>query len=64
MGRGTMKAAVLDGTERPVAIEEIPVSEPCLGEVLLRVEACGICHTDLHVMTGDVPFPTRGRPRP
>jgi succinate semialdehyde reductase (NADPH) len=58
MGSDTMKAAVLDGKERPVAIEEIPIPAPGPGEVLLRVEACGVCHTDLHVMKGDVPFPT------
>ena len=54
----TMRAAVLEEARRPVAIEEIPVPEPGPGELLLRVEACGVCHTDLHVMKGDVAFPT------
>jgi succinate semialdehyde reductase (NADPH) len=52
-----MRAAVLTGAGIPVEIEEIPVPEPRDGEILIRVEACGVCHTDLHVMKGDVAFP-------
>jgi succinate semialdehyde reductase (NADPH) len=55
-----MRAAVLDTPGEPVTIEQIPEPEPKAGEVLLRVEACGVCHTDLHVMKGDVAFPTPG----
>lgn len=40
---------------RPLAIEEVPVPEPGAGEVLLRVEACGVCRTDLHITTGELP---------
>ncbi len=53
-----MKAAVLNAPGEAMQLEEIPVPEPRHGEVLLRVEACGVCHTDLHVMQGDVDFPT------
>lgn len=53
-----MRAAVLDAPGQPVVIEEIPIPRPKRGEVLIRVEACGVCHTDLHVMKGDVAFPT------
>jgi S-(hydroxymethyl)glutathione dehydrogenase/alcohol dehydrogenase len=54
----TMRAAVLAEPGARLTIEEIPTPQPLAGEVLLRVEACGVCHTDLHVMNGDVAFPT------
>lgn len=53
-----MKAAVLDQAPGPLRIEEIPVPEPRSGEVLVKVAACGVCHTDLHVMKAEVAFPT------
>lgn len=50
-----MKAAVLHEFRRPLAIEE--VAQPTLDahEVLIEVEACGVCHSDLHVADGDWP---------
>jgi hypothetical protein len=54
----TMKAAVLLKPGTPITIEEIPIPRPAPGELLVWVEACGVCHTDLHVMKGDVAFPT------
>jgi S-(hydroxymethyl)glutathione dehydrogenase/alcohol dehydrogenase len=39
-------------------VEEIPLPEPRAGEVLVKVSACGVCHTDLHVMKAEVAFPT------
>jgi succinate semialdehyde reductase (NADPH) len=54
----TMLAAVLDRAPGGLRIEEIPVPEPAAGEVLVRVSACGVCHTDLHVMKAEVAFPT------
>jgi S-(hydroxymethyl)glutathione dehydrogenase/alcohol dehydrogenase len=54
----TMLAAVLDAAPGGIRIEEIPVPEPRAGEVLVRVKACGVCHTDLHVMKAEVAFPT------
>lgn len=53
----TMRAAVLDAPRTPFVVERIPVPEPRLGEVLVRTHACGVCHTDLHVMNGDIGFP-------
>lgn len=53
-----MRAAVLSQPGNPLEIEEIPIPRPHRDEVLIRVEACGVCHTDLHVMKGDVGFPT------
>ena len=44
----TMKAAVVRAFGKPLAIEEIPVPVPGPGEVLVKVIACGVCHTDLH----------------
>lgn len=40
---------------RPLEMVEVPVPEPAPGEVLIRVEACGVCRTDLHVVEGDLP---------
>ncbi len=42
-------------TERPLRLDQIPVPDPGPGEVLLRVSACGICRTDLHVVEGELP---------
>ncbi|MBX5436541.1 MAG: alcohol dehydrogenase catalytic domain-containing protein [Alicyclobacillaceae bacterium] len=53
-----MRAAVLFQPGEPLRIERIPVPKPREGEVLIRVAACGVCHTDLHVMRGEVKFPT------
>ena len=41
--------------ERPLALVELPVPEPGRGEVLLRVRACGVCRTDLHILEGELP---------
>ncbi|HZZ41053.1 MAG TPA: zinc-dependent alcohol dehydrogenase family protein [Acidobacteriaceae bacterium] len=53
-----MRAAVLHRpapiADRPLAIEERPVPEPGPGEVLLKVEACGVCRTDLHITAGEL----------
>ena len=54
----TMLAAVLERPNEPLRIEEIPVPEPRDGEILVRMTACGVCHTDLHVMKAEVAFPT------
>lgn len=54
----TMMAAVLDAAPGGLGLERIPVPEPSAGEVLVRVKACGVCHTDLHVMKAEVAFPT------
>jgi propanol-preferring alcohol dehydrogenase len=48
-----MKAAVLRELKQPLAIEEIETPSPGENEVLIHVEACGVCHSDLHVVDGD-----------
>jgi succinate semialdehyde reductase (NADPH) len=53
-----MKAAVLQRAPGPMEIEDIPVPAPLEGEVLVKVHACGVCHTDLHVVKAEVAFPT------
>jgi len=58
MADDLMRAAVLDAPEAALRIEEIPIPEPGAGEVLVRVTACGVCHTDLHVIKNEVAFPT------
>jgi len=44
----------------PLALEELPDPEPGPGELLLRVEACGVCRTDLHVVEGELPVEREG----
>lgn len=48
----TIKAAVLRSTNAPLTIEEITIDDPGPGEVLIRTAAAGVCHSDLHFMTG------------
>jgi alcohol dehydrogenase, propanol-preferring len=50
-----MKAAVVHNFGQPLTIEEVPVPEPQEGEVLIRIEASGVCHTDIHAADGDWP---------
>ena len=51
----TMKAAVVRAFGKPLAIEELSVPTPGPGEVLIKVVASGVCHTDLHAADGDWP---------
>jgi D-arabinose 1-dehydrogenase-like Zn-dependent alcohol dehydrogenase len=48
-----MKAAVLREFKKPLTIEEVDRPKPGAGEVLIKMEACGVCHSDLHVADGD-----------
>ncbi len=50
-----MKAAVYHGGGKPLVVSEVPIPTPGAGEVLMRVAACGLCHTDLHYMDHGVP---------
>jgi alcohol dehydrogenase, propanol-preferring len=50
-----VKAAILREFKRPLVIEEVERPQPGAEEVLIRVEACGVCHSDLHVANGDWP---------
>jgi alcohol dehydrogenase, propanol-preferring len=50
-----MKAAVLHVFKQPLTIQEVDQPKPADNEVLIAVEACGVCHSDLHVADGDWP---------
>jgi propanol-preferring alcohol dehydrogenase len=52
-----MRAMLLDAPGRPLRSAELPVPEPGPGEVLVRVLACGVCRTDLHLVDGELPEP-------
>src|SRR4051812_43707676 len=52
-----MKAAVLFEPGRPLAIEDLELAEPRAGEVRVRLDAVGVCHSDYHYMAGDLPCP-------
>jgi alcohol dehydrogenase, propanol-preferring len=50
-----MKAAVVTAFRQPLAIEDRPIPEPGEGQVLVKIEASGLCHTDIHAAHGDWP---------
>lgn len=51
----TMKAAVVHEFGKPLTIEDVPVPEVAPGHILVKIEASGVCHTDLHAASGDWP---------
>ena len=51
----TMRAAVVRALKSPLTIEEVPIPTPGSGEILIKVVATGVCHTDLHARDGDWP---------
>lgn len=51
----TMKAAVVHEYGKPLSIEEVPMPEVGDGEILVNIQASGVCHTDLHAAEGDWP---------
>lgn len=51
----TMRAAVVRELKKPLTIEEVPIPTPGSGEILIKVVATGVCHTDLHARDGDWP---------
>src|SRR5437868_1377880 len=52
-----MRAMVLSAAREPLELRELPVPKAGPGQVLLRVRACGLCRTDLHVVDGELPRP-------
>lgn len=52
-----MRAMVFNGVGQPLSLQGVPVPEPGAGQVKLKVKACGICRTDLHVVDGDLTEP-------
>lgn len=53
-----MRAMVLNAIGRPLLLQQLPDPQPGRGELRLRVEACGVCRTDLHVIDGRLPDET------
>jgi propanol-preferring alcohol dehydrogenase len=51
----SMKAAVVHAFGAPLRIEEVKTPLPGPGQILVKIEACGVCHTDLHAAEGDWP---------
>jgi alcohol dehydrogenase, propanol-preferring len=49
-----MRAMIFEEVGRPLRVIERPVPEPAAGQLLLRVRACGVCRTDLHLLDGEV----------
>ncbi|CAM5658129.1 Alcohol dehydrogenase OS=Streptomyces antimycoticus OX=68175 GN=SANT12839_056460 PE=3 SV=1 [Streptomyces antimycoticus] len=51
-----MRGVIFDGTA-PRVVEDLEVRDPGPGEVLVRIAAAGLCHSDLSVIDGTIPFP-------
>jgi alcohol dehydrogenase, propanol-preferring len=52
-----MKAMVYDGSSKELKLKEIPVPEPADEQILIRIKACGVCRTDLHIVDRDLREP-------
>lgn len=52
-----MRAMLLDAPGRPLRLAEAPMPEPGPGQVLVKVHACGVCRTDLHILDGELTRP-------
>ena len=57
MTEESMRAMVLERARTPLRLARVPVPEPGPDQVLVRVRACGVCRTDLHVVDGELPHP-------
>ncbi|MDN6812714.1 MAG: alcohol dehydrogenase catalytic domain-containing protein, partial [Acidipropionibacterium jensenii] len=53
----TMRAAVLRSIDKGLEVQTIRTPHPKAGEVLVKVSGCGLCHSDLHVISGAIAFP-------
>ncbi|CAL5214660.1 unnamed protein product [Lathyrus oleraceus] len=53
-----MRGAVYWEPNKPLTIEEFHIPRPKAGELLIKTKACGVCHSDLHVMKAEIPFAT------
>lgn len=56
-GSNIMRAMILSKVNHPLILTEIPQPEPGPEQILIKVAACGVCRTDLHVIDGDLPSP-------
>jgi alcohol dehydrogenase, propanol-preferring len=53
----TMRAMVLEASRQPLRAMQVPVPQPMPQQVLIRVQACGVCRTDLHILEGELTHP-------
>jgi alcohol dehydrogenase, propanol-preferring len=52
-----MRAMVLTEVKKPLQLQEIPIPAPNPEQVLIKISACAVCRTDLHIVDGELPFP-------
>src|SRR2546430_10394077 len=52
-----MRAMVLDKPKQPLQARDVPKPKPGRGQLLVRVNACAVCRTDLHIVDGELPNP-------
>jgi propanol-preferring alcohol dehydrogenase len=52
-----MRAMLLDAQRQPLRLADVPVPQPGAGQVLLKVHACAVCRTDLHILDGELTEP-------
>ena len=55
--KSTMTAAMCDAPGTPLILRNVPIPKPGSGQVLVRLDSCGICHSDLHLLDGDENLP-------
>ena len=53
----TMHAILFEAPGQPLKLVDLPIPQPGPGQVLLKVHACGVCHTDLHILAGELGSP-------
>jgi propanol-preferring alcohol dehydrogenase len=53
----TMRALLFETPGQPLRLVKIPIPQPGYGQVLIKVHACGVCHTDLHILKGELDSP-------
>jgi alcohol dehydrogenase, propanol-preferring len=53
----TMRAMILEAPRKPLTLVELPIPQPGSRQVLLKVHTCGVCHTDLHILDGELKNP-------
>jgi propanol-preferring alcohol dehydrogenase len=52
-----MRAMVLEEPKKPLIEKEVPVPQPGPGQILIKVRACSVCRTDLHIVDGELTEP-------
>ncbi|KAJ8769145.1 hypothetical protein K2173_000920 [Erythroxylum novogranatense] len=57
-GSDFMRGVVFWEPNKPLTIEDFQIPRPKAGEILIKTKGCGVCHSDLHVIKGEIPFPS------